>query len=67
MFDKKKFRIKMIENDLTMEQVAEYLNISVVTLYRKTNGVSDFTRNEIQLLKELLRLTIKEANQVFFA
>ena len=67
MFDRKKFKIKMMVNDLTMEDVANHLNISVVTLYRKMNGVSDFTRNEIQLLKELLRLTVKEANQIFFA
>lgn len=67
MFDRNKFRAKIIENGLTTEQVAERLNISVATLYRKMNGTSDFTRNEIQRLKEMLYLDVHTANAIFFA
>ncbi|SCG82676.1 hypothetical protein DW1_1103 [Proteiniborus sp. DW1] len=67
MFDRNKFRAKIIENGLTTEQVAEKLNINVVTLYRKMNGVSDFTRNEVQQLKEILNLDVHTAYAIFFA
>lgn len=67
MFDKNKFRAKVIENGLTMTQVANQLNINVATLYRKVNGTSDFTRTEIQTLKDLLKLTVREATEIFFA
>lgn len=66
MFDKNKFRAKIIENGLTTEKVAEKLNINVATLYRKMNGTSDFTRSEIQKLKEILNLDVKTASEIFF-
>lgn len=67
MFNRNKFRAKIIEQNLTNEEVATHLNISATTLYRKMNGSSDFTRNEIQLLKDLLKLSVKEANDIFFS
>ena len=66
MFNKNKFRAKVIENGLTMKQIAEMLHISEVTLYRKINGTSDFTRKEIQKLKEILKLDTKTVEEIFF-
>lgn len=67
MFDRNKFRARVIEKGFSMEQVADKLHINVVTLYRKMNGTSDFTRNEIQQLREILDLDVKAANAIFFA
>lgn len=67
MFERNKFRARVIEKGLSMEQVAERLKINVATLYRKMNGTSDFTRNEIQVVKEMLNLSIRDADQIFFA
>ena len=41
------------------------LHISEVTLYRKINGTSDFTRKEIQKLKEILKLDTKTTEEIF--
>ena len=66
MFNKNKFRAKVIEKGFTMKQIAEVLYISEVTLYRKINGTSDFTRKEIQKLKEILKLDAKTTDEIFF-
>ena len=67
MFNKNKFRAKIIENGFTVKQIAETLHISEVTLYRKINGASDFTRKEIQKLKEILKLDVETVEEIFFA
>ena len=66
MFNKNKFRAKVIEKGFTMKQIAEVLYISEVTLYRKINGTSDFTRKEIQKLKEILKLDVEAVEEIFF-
>ena len=67
MFNKNKFRAKIVENGFTVKQIAETLHISEVTLYRKINGASDFTRKEIQKLKEILKLDVETVEEIFFA
>ena len=67
MFDKNKLRAKIIEKGLTMEQFAKLLGIDSATLYRKMSLKSDFTRNEMILIKENLELTLEEFNSIFFA
>ena len=67
MFNRNKLRAKVIENGFTMKQIAGMLHVSEVTLYRKINGKSDFTRKEIQKLKEILKLDAKTVGEIFFA
>lgn len=67
MFDRKKFRAKIIEKGLTFKDISVILGIKETTLYRKMNGKSDFTRNEIQLFREKLKLTAEETDNIFFA
>lgn len=57
MFNKAKFKAKVIEKGLTMEYIAHKLGINQATLYRKMNGSSDFFRSEIQKLCVLLDIT----------
>lgn len=65
MFDKNKFKVQLILNDKKLSEIAELLGINVVTLYRKMNGESDFYRNEIQILCEILK--IENPAEIFFA
>lgn len=65
MFNRAKFRAKIIEKGFTIEAVANELKINKATLYRKMNGNSDFYRNEIQQLCNLL--DIQNPNEIFFA
>lgn len=48
MFNKLKFKATMVEKGKTMSELAKYLKINESTLYRKINGVSEFSRDEIQ-------------------
>lgn len=67
LFDKNKLKAKIVEKGYTLEQIAQILGINPATVYRKMAMESDFTRNEIALLKESLNLTIEDINAIFFA
>lgn len=64
MFNRMKFRIKVIEEGKTMRDVASFLGINTATLYRKMNGESDFFRSEIQEL--CTYLNIDNPREIFF-
>ena len=67
MFDRNLFNYHIAKANQTKASVAAHLGINEVTLYRKSTGASEFTRDEIQKLKEFLNLTDEEAMRVFFA
>lgn len=67
MFNKNQFCGKVRANGLTLEKVACYLGINSATLTRKMNGKSDFTRNEIELLRQKLSLSANELQAIFFS
>lgn len=67
MFKANLFWAKLKELNKTAEDIAKVLGVNQVTVYRKVNGTSDFTRNEIQLIRHALSLTIDEVDNIFFA
>lgn len=67
MFDRNKLRAKIVEKGFTMEKLAKILGIDSATLYRKMSMKSDFTRNEIVMIKDALEMTVDEINSIFFA
>ncbi len=67
MFSKNLFKAKAVEKGYDMKQISNCLGISESTLYRKMSGNSDFTRNEIQLLRQFLSLSMEEIDAIFFA
>lgn len=64
MFNKLKFRAAIMEKGKTMGDVAKMLGINEATLWRKTNGTSDFNREEIQRICEYLDL--ESPMEIFF-
>ena len=66
MFDRNLFNYYIARANQTKGAVAAHLGINEATLYRKSTGASEFTRDEIQKLKEFLNLTDSEAMKVFF-
>lgn len=56
MFNKTKFKAAMILAGKTQKDLADALNINTATLYRKVNGASEFTLEEIRILCEELNL-----------
>ena len=50
----------------TQSDLAEALEISLSTFNYKLNGKSEFTRDEIQKIKERYNLTAEEIDEIFF-
>ena len=67
MFDKVLFLYYVRRRGKTFGAVADMLKVNPATLTRKMSGVSDFTREEIHRIRDFLRLTTEEADQIFFA
>ena len=67
MFNRNKFRGRVIAEGYTLVYIAAKLDINPTTLNRKMSGESDFTREEIQKLRAILRLTAEETDEIFFA
>ena len=67
VFDRNLFNYFIARAGQTKATVAAHLEINEATLYRKSAGASEFTRDEIQKLKEFLNLTDEQAMRIFFA
>lgn len=67
MFDKNKFKGAVASEGLTLADIARALGISPATLYRKAEGISDFSRNEMEIIRLRLNLTFDEIEDIFFA
>lgn len=57
---------KMVEKGITDQELSSLLGINQATLFRKKNGTSDFYRNEIKVIKEVLDLTDRDIDLIFF-
>lgn len=64
--DTKKFKIKIMEKDKRLDEVADYIECNIATLYRKMNGYSDFTCAEVKKIASFLNLSQAEVNTIFF-
>lgn len=64
-FDLLKEKIK--DSGMTMVAIAKKSGILRETLYNRLNGVGDFTASEMLALSDVLRLSNKERNAIFFA
>lgn len=67
VFDKRKFRARLVELGVSVEDLAKKLDMNPATLYRKMSGESDFFRNEIQVIAKELMLSKDDVLAIFFA
>ena len=67
MFNRNKLKAKFVEKGFSIGQVAQILGINPATLYRKMASETEFTRNEIAMLKSALNISLEEINSIFFA
>lgn len=67
MFNEKKFKAKLIENGLTISDIAKSIGVNEATIYRKMCGKSDFSRNEMSIIKDILVLNMDDFELIFFA
>ena len=66
MFDKNKLKYYALCKNKSMVEIAEALSIDKSTLWRKMSGSSDFSREEVQKIKEFLGLSNDQAMEIFF-
>lgn len=59
-------RAKMLESGVDVKTICEVCGISYPSFYRKLNGRSEFTQNEIGKIIELLHLDMETARRIFF-
>lgn len=66
MFNKAMFKSKIVEMGSSIREVAAIMGCNEGTLYRKMDGKSDFTRNEIQLFRQAFNLGADDIERIFF-
>ena len=57
----------MVEKDKSNEEVSTALGIDSSTFSKKLNGISEFKRTEIQIIRSFLNLSVEESESIFFA
>ena len=68
MVNVKKLRGKIVERGMNVESVAESMKIARSTLYRKLGAGGDsISIREAKQLAEILSLSPREAEEIFFA
>jgi len=57
----------MRENNITQENIARQLNMSISTFNQKLNGVADFKLTELRKIAEILDIQEDKYYEYFFA
>lgn len=66
MFKKNELVAEIVRNNYKIEDFAKMVGLNPVTLYRKMNGKTDFYRNEIVKIAEILHLNNQSICNIFF-
>lgn len=61
-----KLKGKMVERQVTTEELAKVIGVSYATLLRRFNAPATFTVREVSAITNALGLDIKDANSIFF-
>ncbi len=59
-------KAEIARNELTIEDLADKINISRTTLWRRLNNPSEFTLAEICKIKAILKLSGERIIDIFF-
>lgn len=61
-----KLKAAAVLNGLQMRDIIRALDMADQTFYGKMNGKSEFKLSEIRTLRNVLRLTDQQVNEIFF-
>lgn len=59
-------KAECVRNGISLEKLAEKIGINNSTLYRKINRNTEFNRNELQIIRECLKLSDEQFIAIFF-
>ena len=63
--NKSLLQAKMLEHNVTVEEVCRACCFSKTAFYRKLNGQSEFVHSEIVAIRKLLSLSLEETGRIF--
>ena len=58
---------QMVKNKINAESMSNELGINMTTFYRKLNGESEFNRQEMGIIRNVLSLNKDDMDSIFFA
>ena len=65
MINEKELQIEMIKNDVSVEGLSDVLGISRQATYKKINGTTPFTLEEVRILKTHFKWSDKTVKKIF--
>ena len=60
-----KFKMKLLEMNCTVKDIADTLEISSQAVYKKLNGETRITVDDLRRIKNKLNLTDEEVSEIF--
>lgn len=60
-----KFKMKLVEKGSSVKDIAEVLEISTQAVYKKLNGETNITVDDLRKIKARLDLTDEEVAEIF--
>lgn len=67
MANMNELKAECVRNGMTLEKLAGKIGINNSTLHRKINGNTEFNRNELQIIRDCLKLSDKQFISIFFS
>lgn len=67
MININKLKAKMVENEITVSQLADLVGVNQATMYRRFNAGENFSIKEASEIAKILNLTAEELNNIFFS
>jgi len=61
-----KLRGRIVEHGLTIEELAQRMDIHPSTFYRRMHSSDGFTVGELQKMLKILKLSAKDISDIFF-
>ena len=67
MYQKQLLKAMLVAHNSSAKELTSVINKSIDAVYKKMNGSTEFTREELSRIKEHYNLTVDEMSAIFFA
>lgn len=67
MVDFEKLNGAIEQSGMKVSAISKKVGINRTSLYNKISGKTEFSASEIESISDVLRLSVKERNEIFFA
>lgn len=67
MLSVNELKAELVRNGETVKSISRKMGVASSTFHKKMNGVSDFTRSDMEKIVGILNLSNADAMRIFFA